>query len=86
MAYDAAHPDRVDRLILIVALALILLSGLGRVARGRFRPGAWCSSNDPRECSDVTVGRRMWDRINEPPELLIEEVVRATIDVVGNWG
>lgn len=77
---------RLDRLILIVALALILLCGLGRVARGRFRPGAWCSSNDPRECSDVTVGRRMWDRIDETPELLIEEVVRATIDVVGNWG
>jgi hypothetical protein len=77
---------RLDRLILIVALALILLSGLGRVARGRFRPGAWCSSNDPRECSDVTVGRRMWDRINEPPELLVNEIVRATIDVVGNWG
>ena len=77
---------RLDRLILVVALALILLSGLGRVARGRFRPGAWCSSNNPCECSDVTVGRRMWDRINEPPELLLNEIVRATIDVVGNWG
>jgi hypothetical protein len=77
---------RLDRLILIVALTLILLSGLGRVARGRFRPSAWCSSNDPCECSDVTVGRRMWERINEPPELLIDEIVRATIDVVGNWG
>jgi hypothetical protein len=77
---------RLDRLILIVALALILLSGLGRVARGRFRPNAWCSSNDANECSDVTVGRRMWARINEPPELLIEEIVRATIEAVGNWG
>ncbi len=77
---------RLDRLILIVALALILLSGLGRIARGRFRPSAWCCSNDPYECSDVTVGRRMWDRINEPPELLIEQIVRATIHVVGNWG
>jgi hypothetical protein len=77
---------RLDRLILIVALALILLSGLGRVARGRFRPSAWCSSNDPCECSDVTVGRRMWDRIDEPPELLINEIVQATIRVIGNWG
>jgi hypothetical protein len=77
---------RLDRLILVVALALILLSGLGRVARGRFRPSAWCSSNDPRECSDVTVGRRMWDRIDEPPELLISEIVQATLRVIGNWG
>jgi hypothetical protein len=77
---------RLDRLILIVALALILWSGLGRVARGRFRPNAWCSSNDPCECSDVTVGRRMWDRIDEPPELLVNEIVQATLQVIGNWG
>jgi hypothetical protein len=77
---------RLDRLILIVALALILLSGSGQIARGRFRPSAWCSSNNPCECSDVTVGRRMWDRIDEPPERLLDEVVRATVQVVGNWG
>ena len=77
---------RLDRLILILALALILLIGLGLVARGRFRPGAWCSSNDDAECSDVTVGRRMWHLIHEPPELLLTEVVRATLLSVGNWG
>jgi hypothetical protein len=77
---------RLDRLILILALAIILLTGLGLVARGRFRPGAWGSSNDPRECSDVTVGRRMWDRIAASPERLLEEVVRATLRSVGNWG
>lgn len=77
---------RLDRLILILALAIILLIGLGRLARGRFRPGAWCSSNDADECSDVTVGRRMWTQIREPPELLLDEVVRATLLSVGNWG
>ena len=77
---------RVDRLILIVALAIILLVGLGLVARGRFRPGAWCSSNDPAECSDVTVGRRMWDRIDVPPEQLLDEVVRASLASVQKWG
>lgn len=77
---------RLDRLILIVALALILLIGLGLVARGRFRPGAWCSSNNPAECSDVTVGRRMWERIREPPQLLFAHVVQATLLSVENWG
>lgn len=77
---------RLDRLILILALAIILLIGLGLVARGRFRPGAWCSSNDPGECSDVTVGRRMWDRIAVPPEQLLDEVVQATLLSVRNWG
>lgn len=77
---------RLDRLILILVLAIILLAGLGLVARQRYRPGEWCSSNDPGECSDVTVGRRMWGRIDVPPERLIEEVVRATLLSVGNWG
>jgi hypothetical protein len=77
---------RLDRLILIVALAIILLIGLGLVARGRFRPGAWGSSSDPKECSDVTVGRRMWERIDVPPEQLLDEVVRATLASVQKWG
>jgi hypothetical protein len=80
------RPARLDRLILVLALAIILLVGLGPVARGRFRPSAWGSSNDPGECSDLTVGRRMWDRIGEPPERLIDQVVRATLAWVGNWG
>jgi len=77
---------RLDRLILILALAIILLIGLGLVARTRYRPGAWCSSNGAKECSDVTVGRRMWNRIDVPPERLLDEVVRATMASVGNWG
>jgi hypothetical protein len=43
-------------------------------------------NNDPGECSDQTVGRRMCDRIAEPPERQIDEVVRATLLSVGNWG
>ena len=77
---------RLDWLIPIVALATVLSIGLGLVARGRFRPGAWCSSNDPSECSDVTAGRRTWERIDIPPERLLDEVVRATLASVGNWG
>jgi hypothetical protein len=79
-------PGRLDRLILILALAMILLIRLGLVARGRFRPGAWCSGNDPNECSDATVGWRMWQQIREPPELRLTQVVRATMLSVANWG
>src|SRR5262245_37999641 len=77
---------QLDRLILVLALAIILLIGSGRVARGRLRPGAWRSRHDASECRAVPVGRRIWDQIAEPPERLIEEVVRATLLSVGNWG
>jgi hypothetical protein len=53
---------------------------------GVIRPRAWGSSNDPDECSDLTVGRRMLDQLAVPPEELIDEVVRATLLSVGNWG
>jgi hypothetical protein len=80
------RPARLDRLLLILALAPVLLTGLGRVARRRHRPGEWCSSSRATECSDFTVGRRMWDRVAHPPERLFAEVVRATNLAVGNWG
>jgi DDE family transposase len=83
---QVTRPARVDRLLLVLALALILLTGLGLVARRRYRAGEWCSTNRPTECSDVTVGRRMWDRLARPPERLLAEVVRATLLSVGNWG
>ena len=79
-------PARLDRLILVLALALILLVGLGRVARRRYRAGEWCSTNRADECSDFTIGRRMWDRLAHPPERLMAEVVRATTRSVGNGG
>jgi len=77
---------RLGRLRLILALALILRTGLGRLARQVYRPGQWGSSNDPQECSDVTGGRRMWDQIDLPPEQLFAEAARATLLSLGKWG
>lgn len=77
---------RLDRLILILALALILLVGLGRLARQRYRPGQWCSSNDAQQCSDFTVGRIMLGQMHIPPEQAFEAVRKASLISVPNWG
>lgn len=78
--------DRLDRLLIILALAYILLSGLGALARTRYRPGMWCSSNDERQCSVYTIGRVMLDRMNEPPEAAWQAVVAATVAAAPKWG
>jgi hypothetical protein len=78
--------DRLDRLLLVLALAYILLTGLGAIARARYRPGAWCSSNDPQQCSVYTIGRVMLDRMDEPPEAAWRAVVAATNETVPKWG
>jgi Transposase DDE domain len=78
--------DRLDRLLLVLALAYILLTGLGALARSRYRPGVWCSSNDPGQCSVYTIGRIMLDRMDESPEAAWRAVVAATAAAAPNWG
>jgi hypothetical protein len=78
--------DRLDRLLLVLALAYILLTGLGAIARARYRPGMWGSSNDPDQCSSYTIGRVMLARMNESPEAAWRAVVAATTETVPKWG
>lgn len=80
------HADRFDRLLLILVLAYLLLSGLGRIARRRFRPGAWCSTNRDNECSDFTIGRRMLDRIQVPATLALAALVNHLLQSAPDWG
>jgi hypothetical protein len=42
------QPRRLDRLLLIVALAYLLLVGLGLVTQQSHAPGLWCSSNNAK--------------------------------------
>lgn len=48
--------ERLDRLLLMLALAHWLRVGLGRVARQRDRPSRWCRSNRAKECRVFTIG------------------------------
>jgi hypothetical protein len=80
------HPDRFDRLLLILTLVYLLLVGLGLVARERFRPGHWCSSNRPHECSDFTIGRRMLGKLEIPPLLALATLTNALKQASPNWG
>jgi hypothetical protein len=78
--------DRIDRLLLILALSYILLSGLGLVARGRYRPGMWSSSNDPQAFSVFSIGRAMLERMELSPAKAFAAVRQATAQVAPNWG
>jgi hypothetical protein len=77
---------RFDRLLLILALAYILLVGLGLRARRRYRAGMWCSSNDPDQCSVFTIGRTMLDRMRQRCEMVFDAVAEATVKSAPNWG
>ena len=59
------RPERLDRLLLILAIAYLLLCGIGLLARQTGRPGDW-SSSTRNECSVFTIGRIMLSRLRIP--------------------
>lgn len=78
--------DRIDRLLLILALTYILLTGIGLVAKERNRPSAWCSSNDERQRSVFTIGRILIDRIQIPIATILNALIAAIEQETRKWG
>jgi hypothetical protein len=78
--------DRLDRLLLILALAYLLLCGIGLVARGRFDASEWCSSTCKSVCSVFTIGRIMFSRFRISPAQAFAAVQQAIEEVIRNWG
>lgn len=79
-------PDRFDRFLLVAALSYLILVGLGLRAKLDFDPSAWCTTRRPRECSVFTIGKAMVDRINCPPDQILQMIRWATIEVGSKWG
>ena len=73
--------DRLDRLLLILALAYILLCGLGLLARSRCRPSCWTASFK-NDCSIFTIGRIMLDRLRCTAEEAFQQLIDACFDAV----
>jgi hypothetical protein len=80
-------PDRVDRLLLVLALAYwLLLYGIGLLAQQRYRPGQWCSSNDPKQCSVFTIGRIMQAEMQVKAAEAFAAVAGAVEEAAPKWG
>jgi hypothetical protein len=79
-------PDRIDRLLLVLALAYWLLCGIGLLARQRYRPGRWCSSNDPRQCSVFTIGRLRRSEMQVRAAEAFAAVAAAVEEAAPKWG
>jgi hypothetical protein len=75
----------VDRLLLILAIAYLLLCGVGLIARRTGRPGDW-SSSTRNECSVFTIGRIMLRRLRIPVLAALTAIIAATEEVIPKWG
>ena len=76
----------VRRFLLILALAYLLLAGLGLQAKLDYEPSQWCTNTRDSECSVITIGKAMLGRCNYDPEELLRRVRYATEQVAARWG
>jgi hypothetical protein len=79
-------PDRLDRLLLILAIAYLLLCGVGLIAKQQFKPSDWCSTNRGIECSLYTIALIMLNRIHASPPAAVAAVIDLSESVAPNWG
>ena len=79
-------PDRLDRMLLVLALAYLLLCGLGLIAKAAHRPSAWCSTTRPGECSVFQIGLLMLQKLKTSPPKAFGAVAALAEEVVPNWG
>jgi hypothetical protein len=79
------RPERLDRLLLILAIAYLLLCGIGLVALQTGVPGDW-SSSTRNECSVFTIGRIMISRLPTRISEALAAIIAATEQAVPKWG
>jgi len=78
--------SRFDRLMLVVVLAYLLLTGLGLRALAEHRAGAWSSTDRGKPCSAAVVGRAVWCWFRRAPAAALAAILAATIKAVPKWG
>lgn len=78
--------DRLDRLILIAALAYVLLVSLGLWCRQHLSPRLWATNRRKRELSAWSIGRVMLPRLSVTIPDLIDRLLASLATTDGNWG
>jgi hypothetical protein len=78
--------DRFDRLLLVLVLAYVLLTGVGLCAMAEYDAGEWSSTDEAKPCSAVVAARAVlaWFRIS--PAAALIAVLNATVNASPNWG
>ncbi len=78
-------PERLDRLLLILAIAYLLLCGIGHIARATCRPCAWSSASKDQS-SLFQIGLLMLHKINTSPQTAFNALLALSETVSANWG
>jgi len=80
-----SRADRLDRLLLILALAYILLCGLGLLAISTCKPSLWNAASK-NQCSLFFIGLLLVAKIPCPPPRALTTLLTVAKKVSPNWG
>jgi len=78
-------PQRLDRLLLILAIAYLLLCGVGLIAQQTHKPSAWCSSSKDL-CSVFRIGLIMIAKLATTAAQAFHAVLDLSESMAGKWG
>jgi len=78
--------EALDRLLLILAIAYMILCGLGLYALKHLPPRLWCSNNRRGECGVFTIARRLMDMIQVTIDQLLAEIGLCSKSLSPKWG
>jgi Transposase DDE domain len=77
---------RLDRLLLVLAIAYLLLCGIGLLAAGGHKPSAWCSNSKDTTCSIFVIGQVMMTKLQCSAAQAFTAFLRASEEAVPKWG
>ena len=80
------RPDRLDRLLLILAMTYLLLVGIGLVATEKCRASAWSSNTRKNDLSAFQIGRIVLHQLKLKPSALLAAVTHALQSQTPKWG
>jgi hypothetical protein len=78
--------EHLDRLLLILALAYLVLCGLGLYALGHLPPRPWCANHRKGEGGVFTIARRLLDYLQIPMDRVLLEIGLCTKSLTPKWG
>jgi hypothetical protein len=80
-----SSPERLDRMLLILAVAYLLLCGMGLIAQQKHKPSAWCSASK-EQCSIFLIGLIMLKKLKASPPQAFAAVFGLSEEVTQKWG
>jgi hypothetical protein len=79
-------PDRLDRLLLVLALAYLFLVAWGLHARKHHRPGRWCSNQRSDSLSVFSLGQQAYRDLRLKLPRLLALLLATAQNVMAKWG